>query len=52
MTVSLRSSMFILRWYIAATFSPNRVTTQQFKTVVLWLGLGKRWPLCTTVLFH
>ena len=25
------------------------VTTQHFKTVVLWLGLGKRWPLCTTV---
>jgi len=25
------------------------LTTQQFKTVVLWLGLGKRWPLCTTV---
>jgi len=24
-------------------------TTQQFKTVVLWLALGKRWPLCTTV---
>ena len=26
------------------------VTTQHFKTVVLWLGLGERWPLCTTVL--
>ena len=25
-------------------------TTQHFKTVVLWLSLGKRWPLCTTVI--
>jgi len=25
------------------------VRTQHFKTVVLLLGLGKRWPLCTTV---
>jgi len=24
--------------------------SQHFKTVVLWLGLRKRWPLCTTVL--
>ena len=51
-----------LSWYTADTFSPNRVTTnsfnllcceriattQQIKTVVLWLGLGKKWPLCTT----